>query len=158
MVDVLHHIASPLRFLSEAARVLSPNGRVIVCEPAITPLSGLFYRRFHDEPVDMAADPLAVANSADKNPYDSNQAIPTLLTGRFRAACEKAAPGLKLDHVDYFSFLAYPLSGGFREWSALPTALAQPLLKVEWALRHWIGRLAGFRLLAVYRRIDDAGH
>ena len=97
---------------------------MIVCEPAITPLSGLFYRRFHDEPVDMAADPLASGISANKNPYDSNQAIPTLLTGRYREACESAVPALNLEHVDYFSFLAYPLSGGFRDWSALPAALA----------------------------------
>ena len=46
MVDVLHHIGSPLRFLKEAARVLRPGGRLIFCEPAITPLSGLFYRSF----------------------------------------------------------------------------------------------------------------
>ena len=59
MVDVLHHIASPLKFLIEAARVLRADGRVILCEPAITPLSGPFYRRFHDEPADMSADPLA---------------------------------------------------------------------------------------------------
>ena len=151
MVDVLHHIASPLTFLIEAARVLRPDGCVILCEPAITPLSGPFYRRFHDEPADMAADPLA-AGAGDKNPYDSNQAIPTLLTGRYREACARAVPGLALERVDYFSFLAYPLSGGFREWSLLPAALARPLLAAEWALRHLLGRLAGFRLLAVYRR------
>ena len=62
MVDVLHHIESPLRLFAEAARVLRPGGRLIACEPAITPLSGLFYRRFHDEPVDMSADPLKTAD------------------------------------------------------------------------------------------------
>jgi SAM-dependent methyltransferase len=92
MVDVLHHIESPLRFLEEAARVLRPDGRLVFCEPAITPLSGLFYRMFYDEPVDMSVDPLAADEiSADKNPYDSNQAIPTLLTGRYRDACSRAA-------------------------------------------------------------------
>ena len=155
MVDVLHHIASPLRFLKEATRVLRPGGRLICCEPAITPLSGLFYRRFHDEPVDMSVDPLKADDAAGpKDPYNSNQAIPTLLAGRFREACRRAAPGLELDRVDYFSFLAYPLSGGFREWSLIPAATARPLLAAEWKLRHLFGRLAGFRLLAVYRRID----
>ena len=153
MVDVLHHIESPLRLFAEAARVLRPGGRLIACEPAITPLSGLFYRRFHDEPVDMAADPLKTADRAGpKDPYDSNQAIPTLLAGRYREACRRAVPELELEHIDYFSFLAYPLSGGFREWSLIPAAAARPLLAVEWMMRRLFGQLAAFRLLAVYRR------
>lgn len=155
MVDVLHHIENPLRFLQEAARVLRPNGRLIVCEPAITPLSGVFYRLFHDEPVDMSVNPLEIGNiSADKNPYDSNQAIPTLLVGRFREACRSAVPGLKLERLERFGFLAYPLSGGFRTWSLLPAVAARPLLAAEWALRYLFGPIAAFRLLAVYRRID----
>jgi SAM-dependent methyltransferase len=153
MVDVLHHIESPLRFLNEALRVLRPNGRLIFCEPAITPLSGVFYRLFHDEPIDMSVNPLEIGNiSADKNPYDSNQAIPTLLVGKFRDACRQAVPGLELERLDRFGFLAYPLSGGFRTWSLMPTAAARPLLAAEWALRVLFGRVAAFRMLAVYRR------
>jgi SAM-dependent methyltransferase len=153
MVDVLHHIESPLRFLKEAARVLRPEGRLVFCEPAITPLSSLFYRMFHDEPVDMSVDPLAANDiSADKNPYDSNQAIPTLLTGHFRDACSRAVPNLKLERVERFSFVAYPLSGGFRSWSMIPNVLARPLLSAEWAMRKVFGRMAAFRLLASYRR------
>lgn len=153
MVDVLHHIESPLRFLKEAARVLRPEGRLVFCEPAITPLSVLFYRMFHDEPVDMSVDPLAADDiSADKDPWDSNQAIPTLLTGRFRDACGRAVPGLELERVERFSFVAYPLSGGFRPWSMVPIPLARPLLSAEWALRNVFGGMAAFRLLASYRR------
>ena len=98
MVDVLHHIENPVRFLTEAARVLRPGGRLVACEPAITPLSGIFYRRFHDEPVDMSVDPLKpVAALGPKDPYDSNQAIPTLMVGRYREACRHAVPDLALD-------------------------------------------------------------
>lgn len=153
MIDVLHHIESPLRFLKEAERVLRPGGRLIYCEPAITPVSGVFYRLFHDEPIDTTVNPLTDRITADKNPYESNQAIPTLLTGRFREACRHAVPGLELERLDRFSFLAYPLSGGFREWSLIPAALARPVLIAEWALRHAFGRLVGFRLLAIYRRL-----
>lgn len=154
MVDVLHHIESPLRFLQESHRVLRPQGRLIFCEPAITPLSGVFYRLFHEEPVDMSADPLAAADiSADKDPYDSNQAIPTLLLGRYRAALARAVPGLAVERIEWFSFLAYPLSGGFQPWSLLPKAVARPLLELEWMARGWLGRLAAFRLLAVVRRL-----
>ena len=153
MVDVLHHVESPLRFLQEIERVLRPGGRLIFCEPAITPLSGVFYRLFHEEPVGMSADPLSnVVISADKDPWDSNQAIPTLLTGKYRGALARSVPGLALQRVDYFSFLAYPLSGGFQPWSLLPDAVAPILLKVEWLCRRLLGRLAAFRLLACYQR------
>ncbi len=153
MVDVLHHIGSPLRFLQEAERVLKPEGRLICCEPAITPLSNIFFRLFHDEPVDMTADPLAATIvNPGKDPWDSNQAIPTLLVGRYRNALARAVPGLVLKRVERFSFVAYPLSGGFRPWSLLPTLLARPLLELEWLSRGLFGRLAAIRLIAVYRR------
>ena len=87
MLDVLHHIEYPLRFLKEAARALQPGGRVIFVEPAITPLSGIVYRALHEEPVDMTADPLAEGiPDPRKDPYVGNQAIPTLLLDRHLAA------------------------------------------------------------------------
>ena len=153
MVDVLHHVESPLRALTEAHRVLRGGGRLIICEPGITPLSGLFYRMFHREPVDMSVDPLALDTiTAGRDPYESNQAIPTLLVGRFRKAVAREVPGLTLKGVDWFSFVAYPLSGGFQPWSLLPAGLAHPLLAVEWRMRKLLGRLAAFRLLAVYEK------
>lgn len=153
MVDVLHHIESSLTFLREVQRVLRPNGRLIFCEPAITPLSGVFYRLFHEEPVDMSVDPLAVVTfDPKKPPWDSNQAIPTLLVGRFRAALARAVPGLQLETIERFAFAAYPLSGGFQPWCLLPESLARPLLKLEWLSRGLLGRICAFRLLAVYHK------
>ena len=153
MVDVLHHIEYPTRAMNEFARVLRKGGRLIFCEPAITPLSGIFYRLFHEEPVDMSADPLKDgAITADKNPWDSNQALPTLLTGRYRDQTKRAVPALALRSLDQFSFLGYPLSGGFKEWSLLPARIAPSLLRAEWSVRKLFGPLAAFRLLAVYEK------
>lgn len=153
MMDVLHHIENPVLALSEAWRVLRPKGRLIACEPAITPISSIFYRLMHPEPVDMSANPLTDGPiTPGRDPFDSNQAIPTLLVGRFRGALQQAVPGLDLISVDWFSFLAYPLSGGFQPWSALPTAIANLLLAFEWKSRRVIGRLAAFRMLVVYEK------
>jgi SAM-dependent methyltransferase len=153
MVDVLHHVEYPARAMNEFARVLRKGGRLIFCEPAITPMSGIFYRLFHDEPVDMSADPLkAGAITQQKDPWDSNQALPTLLTGRYRAETKTAVPDLTLRSLERFSFLGYPLSGGFKEWSLLPAAIAPTLLRAEWSARKVLGPLAAFRLLAVYEK------
>jgi len=153
LVDVVHHIERPIRFFAEAARVLAPGGRLIFCEPAITPVSGLVYRLFHDEPVDMRADPLVDGPpTPGRDPYDSNQAIPTLLTGRYRAMLAERVPALKLVACERFSFAAYVLSGGFRSWSLLPRAIAPAMLATEWSVRRIFGPLAAFRLLAAYEK------
>jgi SAM-dependent methyltransferase len=153
MVDVLHHVEYPVTALREACRVLRRGGRLIFCEPAITAVSSPFYRYLHPEPVDMSANPLATGSvSGEKDPWDSNQAIPTLLVGRYRQAMAETLPALDLVSLDWFSFLAYPLSGGFRDWSLLPAAIAPTLLSVEWRLRKLLGPLAAFRLLAAYQK------
>ena len=105
----------------------------------------------------MSVDPLAVVTfDPNKPPWDSNQAIPTLLVGRFRAALARAVPNLLFEKVERFAFAAYPLSGGFQPWSLLPENLVRPLLKLEWSNRGLFGRLCAFRLLAVYRKTADA--
>jgi SAM-dependent methyltransferase len=153
MVDVLHHLESPLFFFREAERVLRRGGRLIFCEPAITPLSRIFYRLFHREPCDMSIDPLQTGTiRRDRDPYDSNQAIPTLLVTRHRDVLARTVPELSLQQVDWISFWAYPLSGGFQRWSVLPAVAARPLLRLEWRLRRHLGPLAAFRLLAVYEK------
>lgn len=153
LFDVLHHIERPLKTMQEAQRLLRSGGRLILCEPAITPVSSIFYRLLHPEPFDMSADPLADEEiSQQRNPWEANQAIATLLVSRFRNTLERLVPELKLVNLDWFAFFAYPLSGGFRPWSALPAAAARPMIAMEWRMRRVLGRLAAFRLLAVYSK------
>lgn len=153
LFDVLHHLDRPRRFLEEAARVLRPGGRLVMAEPAITPVSGVFYRHFHPEPVDMGADPLAPGDPRPgRDPYDSNQAIPTLLLGRDRTRLEALVPALHLVRAERFALFAYPLSGGFRPWTLIPGALVPPVLAVERLLGPVLAPLMAFRLLAVLAR------
>jgi SAM-dependent methyltransferase len=151
-VDVLHHIEYPRRFLAEARRVLAPGGRVVLVEPAITPVSRVVFKLGHPEPVDLTVDPLAVGEpDPAKHPFDSNQALPTLLAGRFRAQVEREL-GLDVVCDERISLLAYPLSGGFRRWSLLPGRLVEPALRLERRVEARLGRYAGFRLLLVLER------
>lgn len=154
--DTLHHIEYPALFLSEAARVLRPAGRLIVVDPAITPLSAAFYRAFHPEPFDMAADPLARGTpQARRDPLDANQALATLLFRRHRAALARELPDLRLVETRLLSLFAYPLSGGFRRWSLLPASWVSAVLRGEDALLPAVGPLMAFRLLAVLERQAD---
>lgn len=153
MVDVLHHIERPTAFFREAVRVLRPGGRVALLEPGITPLSWLFFHYLHPEPVFMGADPLAEPSPAeDRDPFDANQAIPTLLFGRHADRFRAAFPELAIVECRRLSLLAYPLTGGYRPWSLIPASLVRPLLAVERAALPLLGPLMAFRLLVVLER------
>src|SRR5829696_3594560 len=150
MVDVLHHIEYPLVFFREAERALRPGGRIVIIEPAITRGSTLFYRFVHEEPVDMSADPLVDGEPRpDRNPYDSNQAIPTLIATSHRERFHAAMPGLRIADLKWFSFAIYPLSGGLKSWSLVNGAMAKLGLAVERRLEPALGRIAGFRMMLV---------
>ena len=148
MVDVLHHLEFPTAFFREAERVLRPGGRVVMVEPAITWGSTLFYRLFHHEPVRTSADVLKDGNpDPHRDPYDSNQAVPTLLATRDRQRFHRLFPALRIERVEWFSLATYPLSGGFKSWSLVGEAVAHRLLRVERTLEPALGRLTAFRML-----------
>jgi SAM-dependent methyltransferase len=150
MVDVLHHIEFPSRFFKEAGRVLGKGGRIVMIEPAITWGSTLFYRLLHEEPVRMRADPLADGRpDPGRNPYDANQAIPTLIATRHRDRFHRMFPNLRIIQANWFSFVVYPLSGGFKRWSLVPARLARAALAAERIFEPLLGRAAGFRVMLV---------
>ncbi|HAU29446.1 MAG TPA: SAM-dependent methyltransferase [Rhodospirillaceae bacterium] len=158
LFDVLHHIERPRLFLSEAMRVLRPGGRIVMVEPGITPVSWLFFKLLHHEPVIMGDDPLEEgAPTPGKDPYLSNQAIPTLLMGRWRKRMLAAFPGMRVVTSRNISLFAYPLSGGFKRWCLIPLGLIRPLLAMEKHLEPLIGRLCAFRLLAVLEKKTETG-
>ncbi|MGB7281302.1 MAG: methyltransferase domain-containing protein, partial [Candidatus Acidiferrum sp.] len=56
-LDILHHLASPMTFLEEVSRILSPGGRLILIEPWITPFSYFIFRFLHQERCDLSETP-----------------------------------------------------------------------------------------------------
>ncbi|MGL4324960.1 MAG: class I SAM-dependent methyltransferase [Beijerinckiaceae bacterium] len=155
MLDVLHHLQRPVQFIREAARVLQPGGRLAMIEPGMSAVSKIFYDKFHQEPVVMSADPFAenTVQSGD-DPFDSNQAIPTLLFGNktARTKVEMIVPDMKVTDVRWLSLVAYPLSGGFKSWCLWPAALVRPAIAVENVLMPLLGPINGFRLMIILER------
>jgi SAM-dependent methyltransferase len=156
LFDVLHHLSEPRRFFAEAARSLRPGGRIVMCEPYVSPLSYPVYKLLHDEPLAMGVDPLAPAatatSDATRDPFDSNQAIPSLLFGRGRRAFAEAFPALDLRTVTRLSGPSYPASGGFSRRPLLPQPLWSALHALEARLPEAAFRLIGFRMLAVVEK------
>ncbi|OHC67337.1 MAG: hypothetical protein A3H93_15155 [Rhodocyclales bacterium RIFCSPLOWO2_02_FULL_63_24] len=153
LFDVLHHLQCPLVFFAEADRVLRPGGRVIMIEPGITPVSRLLYGMGHEEPVDMSWVPDEDCElNPDKDPYASNQAIPTILFKRSPHLFRKADASLRVVDSRWLSLIAYPLTGGFKSWSLIPAEWVKPLLRLEDRLLPLIGGLMAFRLMVVLEK------
>lgn len=152
-IDVLHHIERPIRFFKEALRLLRPGGRIILIDPAITPLSWFFYHFIHEEPVILQSDPLEDGPlSPNRKPFDANQAIPTLLFGKHKASFAAKFPELDIIDNSFMSLWCYPLSGGFKPWSIIPPFLVTLLLKLEKKVEPYLGSTFGFRILVVLEK------
>ena len=156
MLDVLHHLERPIEFLKEASRILQAGGRLAMIEPAMTSIARPFYDHFHEEPVDMDADPFApVKINPERDPFDANQAIPSLLfaTPTARRRVESEIPSLRVRRVDWFSLFAYPMSGGFQSWSLMPAALVPLMLGFEAKVPQAVRRHVAFRMIIVLERL-----
>ena len=151
--DVLHHFQYPFEFLKEAARVLRPGGRLVLIEPGITVGSYLFYKFLHHEPVKFVSLESMKQACSSPDPYDSNQAIPTILS-RNASISTLQHYGLKVVKREKFGVFVYPLSGGFKSWSLLPYNMADMLTAVDNMLSRYVGNLFGFRITLVFERLN----
>jgi SAM-dependent methyltransferase len=151
LVDVLHHLPRPGRFFDEAARTLTPGGRVVLVEPYCSPLSTPLYKRLHSERTDLSADPFGDEDQSGSDPFDSNQALPTLTFWRNPRRFAERHPEFHISRRDRFALLAYPLSGGFTGRRLAPYRLLGPLMLAERLLRP-LASFAAFRCLVVLER------
>ena len=155
MLDVLHHLPSPMTFFNEAKRVLKPGGRIAMIEPGITPLSWCFFHYLHQEDVDMSVDPMA-----DQPPHVAEDPLHRIKVCRrcssrgpdIGIASYRALPELTVRQRRWLSLWAYPLSGGFKAWSLIPASLVPSILAVEKCVLPMLGPLMGFRLAVVLER------
>jgi SAM-dependent methyltransferase len=157
-LDMLHHLATPMTFLSEVSRVLIPAGRLILVEPWITPFSYFLFRFLHQERCDLSETPwLSSPRGAtpEKLAFDGNQAIPYLLFGPSHLSNTlNSLPDLKLIALEPFCLFAYLLSGGFKPMNLLPEFLYPALSTFERVTSPLWRRIAALRVLLVLERIN----
>jgi SAM-dependent methyltransferase len=150
MFDVLHHIAEPKRFFSEAIRCLRPGGRVIMIEPTNTHWARFIYKNFHHEGFDpkggwelTKAGPLSQANGA----------LPWIIFVRDRETFKREYPQLKIVSLCNHTPILYLLSGGFTMRQLVPGGLYPVAKAVEYLL--WpAGNLLGMFMTVVLEKSD----
>ena len=159
-LDVLHHLAAPMRFLEEVQRVLLSGGRLILVEPWITPFSHLLFRFFHQERCDLTEKPWLAASKdgvETKAAFDGNQAIPYLMFGRRqRQVTLGQLPGFVLRTLEPFCLFSYLLSGGFNHASLLPRRLYPAVAGFERVTTRLWRPLAALRVLLVLEKMKGA--
>jgi len=151
LIDVFHHLPDPARFLDEARRALRTGGRVVLLEPYCSPASTLAYRRLHHEDVDLRVDPFGPQARLETAPLEGNLALTTLAFFRHADEYGRRWPELRIAKQERFSFLLYPLSGGYSLRSFAPSASYRPLVAVERAVSP-LAALLAFRCLVVLER------
>jgi SAM-dependent methyltransferase len=132
MIDVLHHLSSPVFFFEEAIRVLKKNGRIILIEPFPSILSLSIYKLVHPEPFDFKTDYFNSENTNNKHPWESNQAIAYLLFYKHvKSFLIKFNNRIQIIKKKKFSFILYPASGGFEHKSYIPDFLIPVFRLIE---------------------------
>ena len=159
-LDVLHHLAWPMKFLQEAQRILSPCGRLILIEPWVTPFSYLIYRYLHQEGCDLSAQPWDFDHGQPdrgKKALEGNPAIPYLLFAPRYRSRTLAFFSFSLLTAEPFCLFAYLLSGGFKPFNLLPELLYPLVSGFERATSPLWRRAAALRILLVLeKRVSSA--
>jgi hypothetical protein len=155
MIDGLCRLQRPISMLRQASVALKPGGRIVLCEPAVTPWAKFLARRARvtlDTHWDLFAED-GLALQPDPDGAFVNLAIPHLLFCEYLETTLKQIPNLKLVRLRKSGFALEPLVGGFSPRASVPAALLPSLLVLEsffnWPLASW---LTGVRMLVVLEK------
>lgn len=153
LIDAIHHIHDPVRAIAEMERCLKKGGRIVIFDVFISPFSYLYYNYFHKEEVDLSSDLFDMKDApAEKEPFESNQAIATLLFFKKLERFTSRFPGLRPIKREVREFLLYPMSGGFEGTQLAPFFLRAPIAALDRAAIKVLGRLAAGRCLVVLEK------
>lgn len=151
LFDVWHHLQFPGAVLREFRRVLHPEGRIILLEPAMGLFGRVAFGWFHHEPLGLADaidwEPRAGFDAA-KHDYYAAQGNAWRMFVRHEDVGRLA--GWRVSEVRLMTALSYLVSGGFRGPQLCPRSLL-PLVRLSDWLLSPLDRLLASRMLVVLR-------
>jgi hypothetical protein len=117
LIDVLHHLDSPFKFLAAAAKVLPVGGRVVMLEPAGGAGARAFYGLFHTEPCRPGAVRAPAPEVRQPDGYFANMGMAEAVFSRLRLRPDLQTwfeeHHLRVVHMHYRDLLSYPATGGY---------------------------------------------
>lgn len=157
MVNVLHHLDEPVRFLDEAARCVRPGGALVLVEPWVSTLSRVIYTRFHHEPFDCGAESWATGSGS--GPLSgANGARAWIAFERDRLEFESSIREWAVEVVRPLVQWRYAASGGLSLPRVFPLRASRVLARLEQRLERWARHVALFAVIILRRREgSDAG-
>lgn len=129
LLNVLHHLNSPVSFFREAIRCLKPTGRIVCIEPYNSLLSRFLYKHFHNETFDTTTD--WTRENKRGRLTGGNNAIPWIIFGRDINCFKERFWELDIVRVSPHTWLTYILSGGVSSGLSAPTVLYKPAIWIE---------------------------
>lgn len=155
--NMIHHVASPLKFFAEMHRILKPGGSLIIQEINASLLMRLLLRLMRHEGYSFDVD-VFDHNAICTDPADlwsANCAIPNLLFDD-RQAFERHVSGFRLVHHRFRECLCLINSGGVIAKTVhvpLPRAALRCLEAVDSLLASWFPRLLALQCQIVLKKL-----
>ena len=157
-VDVLHHLKSPTKALSELKRItnLSDEGKIIIVEPYVSHFSYLIYKFFHSE---LTSNPWKNSYAEpfiNSTPEMGDQALSKVLffqkpgidilndifpKNKFKIECR------------IFSILSFFMTGGLNKPLPMPNLLVNIIIKIEDVLPKSLFRFLGSRCVIIIEKL-----
>jgi hypothetical protein len=157
MVDVLHHLDAPFKFLAAAALVLPVGGRVVMLEPAGGLGARAFYGLFHAEPCRPGAVRAPTPEVRQPNGTFANMGMAEAVFGRLPSRPDLQAwfedHHLRVVHLHYRDLLSYPATGGYSGPQFFRPGVVRWLMRWERRLPQWFLRHFALRMVIVLERV-----
>lgn len=157
MIDCLHHLPRPLKFIESALKALKPGGRIVIFEPACTAWGRFIFNNFHHETLDLNQEVFADNSSPipeNKGLLFNNMAMATIIFIRQRDKFEKMFPDLMIREIKFSDFFVYPATGGFGYFNLIPSTLLKYLWNIEYLMLKPFSGITGMRLCIVLEKKD----
>jgi SAM-dependent methyltransferase len=154
VTNVLHHLKSPILFLSRAANKLKPGGKIIATEPFFSLVSTPIFKYLHHEPVEFEISEPELKNV--QGPLASaNIALPWLIFFQRRDWFNSLSEHFDVANcsIRFFSALSYMATGGISHKLPINPSLYRAFFPVDLFVSRCFPRLcASFFTIILPRR------